>query len=112
MHSLLQHLIADAASGASMEDPEYVAHALLAALHVDLVEEMIAGGLSIEEIRGAQAAHVRLAISNGTGGPNLNHIAQDLGAHLRDSFIVDKVGSSRNARSALPLSFPWRVADV
>ena len=40
----------------------FAAHVLLAGLHIDLVEEMIAGGLSIEEIRQAQGAHARALI--------------------------------------------------
>ncbi|RXH55468.1 hypothetical protein GRAN_2325 [Granulicella sibirica] len=40
------------------------AHVLLAGLHTDLVEEMIAERLTIEPIRKAQAAHVRAAIDS------------------------------------------------
>jgi len=64
MHGLLQHLIEDAALGAKAGDAVFEAHVLLAGLHIDLVEVMIAGGLSLEAIRQAQAAHARAMIDS------------------------------------------------
>jgi AcrR family transcriptional regulator len=62
MHGLLQHFIEEATPGAKAGDAVFAGHVLLAGLHIDLVEEMIAGGLSLEAIREAQAAHVRSMI--------------------------------------------------
>jgi AcrR family transcriptional regulator len=63
MHGTLRHFIEDAVRGAKAGDAVFAAHVLLAGLHIDLVEEMIAGGLSIEQIRQAQAAHAKALIS-------------------------------------------------
>ncbi len=46
MKNTLQHLIEDAAPAPTKSSAGYAAHVLLAAMHIDLVEEMIAGGLS------------------------------------------------------------------
>jgi AcrR family transcriptional regulator len=67
MHGLLQHFIEDAAPGAKAGAAVFAGHALLAGLHIDLVEEMIAGGLSVEAIREAQAAHARAVIDSARG---------------------------------------------
>jgi hypothetical protein len=64
MHGLLQHFIEDAARGAKAANAVFASHVLLAGLHIDLVEEMIAGGLSLEAIRQAQAAHARAVINS------------------------------------------------
>ncbi|GGH07697.1 TetR/AcrR family transcriptional regulator [Silvibacterium dinghuense] len=64
MHGLLQHFIERAARAITEDDAGYAAHVLLAAIHIDLVEDMMAGGLSPASIRQAQAAHVRALISN------------------------------------------------
>jgi phosphoribosylanthranilate isomerase len=64
MHGVLQHLIEDAAPEAEAGDAVFDAHVLLAGLHIDLVEEMIAGGLSLEAIRQAIAAHARAVIDS------------------------------------------------
>ncbi len=64
MHGLLQHFIEDAAPGAKAGDAVFAGHVLLAGLHIDLVEAMIAGGLSLEAIRQAQAAHARAVIDS------------------------------------------------
>jgi AcrR family transcriptional regulator len=63
MHGRLQHFIENAAPRARPDDAVFAAHVLLAGLHIDLIEEMIAGGLSVEEIRQAQATHARVLIS-------------------------------------------------
>lgn len=54
VHGLLQELIEDAAPGTA--DAGYLAHVLLAALHIDLLGELLATGRSAEAIRQAQTA--------------------------------------------------------
>ena len=68
MHGLLQGLIEEAAVGATAAETGYAAHALLAALHIDLIEELLAGGLSLPAIRRAQAAHARAVIDDARRG--------------------------------------------
>jgi len=68
MHGTLRHFIEDAVPGAKAGDAVFAAHVLLAGLHIDLVETMIAGGLSIEAIRRAQAAHARALIGGARSG--------------------------------------------
>ena len=65
MHVVLQGLLADAAEGMNVGWASYGAHVLLAALHIDLVEEMLTSGLSISEIRRAQTAHAEAVMSGG-----------------------------------------------
>jgi hypothetical protein len=65
MQGLLVNLIEDAAPGATAEDAGYAAHALLAAPHIDLVEELLATGRSPHAIRRAQAALAQ-AVIDGT----------------------------------------------
>jgi AcrR family transcriptional regulator len=62
MHGWLQNLIEDAALGPTADQTGYAAHVLLASLHIDLVEELLANGLSLPAIRRAQAAHVTAVI--------------------------------------------------
>ena len=64
MHGVLKHLIIEGAGGITAEDATYVAYALLAALHIDLIEELIAGGSSLDAIRSAQAAHARAVVAS------------------------------------------------
>ena len=64
MHGLVQELIEDSARGATAEDAGYAAHALLAALNMELVEDQLANGLSLQAIRCAQAAHARAVIDD------------------------------------------------
>ncbi len=68
MHGLLQNLIEDAALGATADEAGYAAHALLAALYIDLIEELLANGLSLQAIRRAQAAHARAVIDDARHG--------------------------------------------
>ncbi len=68
MHGLLRNLIEDAALRATVDDAGYAAHVLLAALHIDLVEELLASGLSPQMIRRAQAAHARAVIDDARRG--------------------------------------------
>ncbi|MEC3977785.1 TetR/AcrR family transcriptional regulator [Amycolatopsis sp. H20-H5] len=51
MYGLLRNLIEDAAPGATAGDAGYAAHVLLAALRIDLIEELLATGLSLQAIR-------------------------------------------------------------
>ena len=62
MHGLLKRLIEDAAPPAAAAEAGYAAHVLLAALHIDLIEELLAGGMSLQAIRNAQTAHVKAVI--------------------------------------------------
>ncbi|MEU6171615.1 TetR/AcrR family transcriptional regulator [Streptantibioticus parmotrematis] len=54
----------DAEPGATARDASYTAHALLAALDIDLVEELLTSGRSREQIRRAQREFAR-AVLNG-----------------------------------------------
>jgi AcrR family transcriptional regulator len=68
MHGLLENLIEDAARGATAKEAGYAAHVLLAALHIDLIEELLTNGLSLQAIRRAQAAHARAVIEDARHG--------------------------------------------
>ncbi len=68
MHGWVRDLIEDAAPGAKADEAGYAAHALLAALHIDLIEEMLDNGLSLRAIRAAQAAHARAVIDDARHG--------------------------------------------
>ena len=59
MHGQTQAFIQNGNGCSTVGEAVYTAHALLAALHIDLIEEMLANGLSLEAIRQAQAARVR-----------------------------------------------------
>jgi AcrR family transcriptional regulator len=62
MHTVLRGFIRKAAPTMAEARAGYTAHVLLAALHIDLVEELLAGGLSIPALRAAQADHVRAVL--------------------------------------------------
>lgn len=64
MHGLLRRLIQDAATGCAANDAGYAAHALLATVHIDLIDELLTTGHSVEDIRRAQAAQA-LAVLGG-----------------------------------------------
>jgi len=68
MHGWVRDLIDDAAPGAKADEAGYAAHTLLAALHIDLIEELLANGLSLQAIRGAQASHARAVIDDARHG--------------------------------------------
>jgi AcrR family transcriptional regulator len=71
MHGLLMRFIEDAAPVVEAGECVFAAHVLLAGVHLDLVESMLAGGLSVKAIRKAQSAHVRsliAALSSGAIG--------------------------------------------
>jgi AcrR family transcriptional regulator len=70
MHGHLAGLLADAAPRATAGDPGYAAHALLSALHVDLLEQLLAEGRTAEEIRRAQIGHLRAVLNDGDGDRN------------------------------------------
>ncbi|HYZ53995.1 MAG TPA: hypothetical protein VE733_10945 [Streptosporangiaceae bacterium] len=73
----LQNLIEDAAPGATADGAGYATHVLLAALHIDLVEELLATGRSPHAIRRAQAALVR-AVMDDTRRRWLGDVVSDL----------------------------------
>lgn len=58
MKATLEHFITDAVPASTRFSPGYAAYVLLAAMHIDLVEEMMADGLSFEMIQQAQAQHL------------------------------------------------------
>lgn len=60
MHETVRRLLEGSANSAG--NAVYDAHALLAAMHIDLIEEMLISGLSIEEIRQAQEVRASEAI--------------------------------------------------
>ncbi|WP_308013889.1 TetR/AcrR family transcriptional regulator [Streptantibioticus parmotrematis] len=62
-HGLVERLITDADPGATARDAAYTAHALLAALDIDLIEELLASGRTREQIRRAQGEFVRAVIN-------------------------------------------------
>ncbi len=72
MHVVVQGLLASAAPGMHAVWASYGAHVLLAALHIDLVEEMLASGLTVGEIRRAQAAHAEAVMGEG-GRPKVRN---------------------------------------
>ncbi|PRY36703.1 TetR/AcrR family transcriptional regulator [Umezawaea tangerina] len=67
MQDALRALIADAMPGATAGDAGYAAHVLLAAIHIDLVEELLAGGRTPERIRRSQAALARAVLADVPG---------------------------------------------
>jgi AcrR family transcriptional regulator len=64
MHGLLRSFIEAASPGMKADEAGYLAHALLASLHIDLIEELLASGLSLQDIRRMQSAHVSAAIND------------------------------------------------
>jgi AcrR family transcriptional regulator len=67
MQDTLRDLIADAMPEATAGDAGYAAHALLAAIHIDLVEELLASGRTPEQIRRSQAALARAVMIDTSG---------------------------------------------
>ena len=63
-HGILQSLIEDAAPAATAGDAGYAAHVLLAALDIDLIDELLATGRSLKDIRHAQAALAQAVIDD------------------------------------------------
>jgi AcrR family transcriptional regulator len=68
MHGLLRSLIEDAAPRPMADLAGYVAHVLLGGLHIDLVEELLASGLSLQALRRTQAMHARAVIDGARRG--------------------------------------------
>ncbi|MBU9865997.1 TetR/AcrR family transcriptional regulator [Rahnella aceris] len=64
MHGLLRDLLKDATRGGASEEVDYKAHVLLGALHIDLIEDLLATGQTSEEIRRSQAALTRAVIDD------------------------------------------------
>jgi AcrR family transcriptional regulator len=63
-HGILQSLIEDAAPAATAGDAGYAAHVLLAALDINLIDELLATGRSLKDIRHAQAALAQAVIDD------------------------------------------------
>ena len=59
MHAEARRCIMDAADTADTAYATYNAHSLLAGLHIDLIDEMLVQGLSLETIRKFQATRAR-----------------------------------------------------
>ena len=68
-HDLLQGLLSEALPGSSGRSASYTAHALLSALQVDLLDELLAAGHTVDDIRREQAAHVRATLERHAGQP-------------------------------------------
>ncbi|AEW92869.1 transcriptional regulator, TetR family [Streptantibioticus cattleyicolor NRRL 8057 = DSM 46488] len=64
MRDLLTQIVSEAKPALTAEDAEYLAHALLAAVHIDLVEELLASGRTPSAIRRIQRAHVLAVLSS------------------------------------------------
>jgi AcrR family transcriptional regulator len=64
MHRVLGELVEDAVPTATAGDAGYAAHVLLAALHVDVVDELLATGHTPEGIRRSQAAFARAVLAD------------------------------------------------
>ncbi len=62
MHTLLQGLVREATPTRTASEAGYTAHALLAALHIDLIDELLDTGHSSEDVRRSQAAHARAVL--------------------------------------------------
>lgn len=56
MHAETKNFIMEASNQVDEDYAIYSAHALLSALHIDLIDQMLAQGLSVETIRRLQAA--------------------------------------------------------
>jgi AcrR family transcriptional regulator len=67
MQRVLAELVADAVPAVAADDADYTAHALLAALHIDLVDELLAAGRSPDAIRRSQGALVRAVLDGAAG---------------------------------------------
>ena len=67
MQDTLRTLIAEAMPGTTAGDAGYTAHVLLAAINIDLVEELLASGRTPGQIRRSQAALARAIITGAPG---------------------------------------------
>lgn len=68
MHGVLCAFLLKAMPKGSKRNATYSAHALLASIHIDLIETMIADGLSYATIKQSQAAHVRAMLLSSAEG--------------------------------------------
>ncbi|MGO9430490.1 hypothetical protein [Rhodoblastus sp.] len=66
MHGLLQSLVETAAPGATAGEPGYVAHVLVAALHIDLIEQLLPADLRLRPF-GARRPRTRARLSTALG---------------------------------------------
>jgi AcrR family transcriptional regulator len=64
MRDLLARTAMEAVPTLTAEDAEYLAHILLAAVHIDLVDELLASGQTPSAIRRIQRAHVLAVLSS------------------------------------------------
>jgi AcrR family transcriptional regulator len=64
-YDVLRGLLADALAlpASAHRSPHYLAHALLALVQIDLVDELLAGGLSVDDLRRQQAEQVTAALA-------------------------------------------------
>lgn len=62
MHGEAKRCIAGATNSTDADYVTYSAHVLLSGLHIDLIDEMLTQGLSLETIRKLQATHARNAL--------------------------------------------------
>lgn len=67
MRDLLARIVMEAVPTLTAEDAEYLAHTLLAAVHMDLVDELLASGRTPAAIRRIQKAHVLAVLSSELG---------------------------------------------
>jgi AcrR family transcriptional regulator len=63
MHGQMRNLVAQAAGRAPDTACDFAAHALLATLHIQLIEHMLAQGHTLDAIRALQAAHADAVIA-------------------------------------------------
>lgn len=63
MHGLLVSLIKRAQPNKTASEAIYIANMLLAGLHIGLIENMVAGGISFRALRRMQAEHVEAVVS-------------------------------------------------
>lgn len=64
MHVTLARLLRDAAPKASQMTIDYAAHALLAPLHIDLIDVLLAAGMNPQDISRAQTRHAKAMIAD------------------------------------------------
>lgn len=64
MRDLLARTAMEAVRTLTAEDAEYLAHILLATVHIDLVDELLASGQTPDAIRRIQRAHVLAVLSS------------------------------------------------
>lgn len=71
MHGVLRRCLSQAAPAATDAACIYAAHSLLATLHIDLIEEMMAQGLTLADLRAAQAAQLAAVVAGLSARPDV-----------------------------------------